>query len=300
MAGFGRGQFESGINAQGLAEFLAARALASRSAVDEREVFVRSRAVAVGQAEIDRRLDITRRFRVFAVVVLAHPGGEGRGALAGLNEFAQRRGGTGRQPDSEDCDQGRCKRRARTHRKRCWILTASPALTWTRWTCAGNVEFRISMVWAPAGTSSTRSGGLKPRLLPSTSTSPQGAMASSNRPAPAGTACFSGRLSRRAVSFFAGASAFVCGVEGAGGATTGAGACVAALSGTAGAGSSIARAPTPPATRTASTTPAATSAEWRNPSGPVREIHRAGISPSSDWVSVSDRRRVVGVPPTTE
>ena len=69
-------------------------------------------------------------------------------------------------------------------RKRCWILTASPASTSMRATCAGKVELRISIVCGPGGTSSTRSGGLRPRLLPSTSTSPQGATASSRRPGP--------------------------------------------------------------------------------------------------------------------
>src|SRR6185436_7650425 len=126
-------------------------------------------------------------------------------------------GGAARQRNQE----GGENQRVRCHRKRCRILTASPALTCTCSTCAGNVELRTSMVCAPADTSSTRSGGLTPRLLPSTRISPQGATASSSRP-PAGTCFSAGFFSARATDFFAGASAFAGAGVGAGGVMAGA------------------------------------------------------------------------------
>src|SRR5438067_71702 len=294
MAGLGRGKLEVRIDAQGLAEFLAARAFARGGAMDKGEMLVRVRPLAIGEAEIDRRLEVASRIGVFPIVVLAKAGGQRAGAFARLDEIAQRLRGAGGKRDKEAGD----KQRARSHRKRCRILTASPALTCTCSTCAGNVELRISMVCAPADTSSTRSGGLTPRLLPSTSTSPHGATASSSRPAPAANACFSAAfLSARATNFFAGVSAFGAAVLGAGGAATGA--ADAGFGGAAGA-SSRARAPTPPATSTASTTPEMTSAECRSPSGPVRASHRLEASSSSVWDTVSARRRPAGVPPITE
>ena len=54
------------------------------------------------------------------------------------------------------------------------FLLPRPAFTFTFSTWLGNVELRISIVCEPAGISSVRSGGLTPRLLPSTRTSPQG------------------------------------------------------------------------------------------------------------------------------
>src|SRR6185503_5751174 len=87
-------------------------------------------------------------------------------------------------------------------RKRCWIFTAWPDLTSTWATCAGNVELRISIVCEPGGTSSTRSGGVRPRLLPSSSTSPQGAAAISTRPGFEGF--FSGFFSSAATAFLFG------------------------------------------------------------------------------------------------
>src|SRR5438477_269408 len=168
MPGLRRRELERRVDGKGFAELLAALSLAVCRAMDEGEVLVRVRPLPIGEAEIDCRLQVASRIGIFPIVVLAKAGGQRAGAFARLDEIAQRLRGAGRKRDEEAGDQ----QRAQSHRKRCRILTASPALTCTCSTCAGNVELRISMVCAPADTSSTRSGGLTPRLLPSTSTSP--------------------------------------------------------------------------------------------------------------------------------
>src|SRR5260221_616838 len=123
VARLGRGELESGIDAERLAKFLAAGALAGRRAVHKGEVLVRVRALAVGQAEIDRTLEVARRLRILAVLVLAQPGAERRGAFARLEQFAQRLRGTAAKRDQEAGDH----ERAPAHRKRCRTRTASPA-----------------------------------------------------------------------------------------------------------------------------------------------------------------------------
>src|SRR6267142_2281264 len=296
MAGLRRSELELRVDGQRLAELLAAGPLAAHGAVNEGEVLVRVGALAVGQAEVDGALQVARCLGVPAVLVLAQAARERAGALGGLENVRDPQvvpdGRVGTAREGEETNDGQ---RRKSHRKRCRIFTASPAFTSTRSTRAGKVELRISMVCMPGATSSTRSGGLTPRRLPSTSTSPQGATASSRRPAPAGTGGSFSVLSRRA-SFFVGApSLFGCatGAVAAGPLAPGA---RAAGSG----GSSRARAPTPPPTMTKSRTPATASAERRKPSGPLRASQPGGGSPSRLWVTVSARRRPAGVPPTTE
>src|SRR5689334_24501785 len=138
-------------------------------------------------------------------------------------------------------DQQEDGQRAQCHRKRCLILTASPGFISTCSTWEGKVELRISTVCAPGGRSSVRSGGLTPRLLPSTSTSPHGATASSRRAAPA-----AGGLSSFLGSFFSDASGAVLATAAGGAEKLGlAGACALRGIGGGASGSSIARAPTP-------------------------------------------------------
>src|SRR5258708_21726945 len=302
MPGLGRLELERRIGAQRLAEFVATGPLAAAGAMDKGEVLVRVRALAVGQAEIDRTLEVARCLRILAVLVLAQPGAERRGAFARLEQLAQRLRGTAAKRDQEAGDH----ERAPAHRKRCRTRTASPAFTCMRSTCAGKVELRISMVCAPGATSKKRSVGLTPRRLPSSSTSPQGATASSSRPMPAGIGVsFSMRsnfLSTRAASFLPGAFSCPFGswsMPAGGSSSPVEGLSVAPLASGAG-GSSKARAPTPPATMTRKTTPAASSAERRTPSGPLRASQLAGTSPSKVCATVSAKRRPAGVPPTTE
>src|SRR5919198_8124 len=300
MTGLCRRQFELRIGPQRPAEFVAAGALALRRAVDEREGVGCVGAIAVGQAELERGLQAAGGFRILATIVLAQSQPERAATVAELENFAQLiaqiahglRAAPRQCHQQPDGDHG-----AGSHLKRCRILTASPAFNCTCSTCAGKVELRISTVWAPGATSSTRSGGLTPRPWPSTPTSPPGATASSTRalPLPKGAGCFS----RRASFLPSGASAF------AGDSIK---AAAAALGPTAAAGfdcgcapgSSSARAPTPPARIARNRTPAASSAERRKPSGPLRASQPAGSSPSRDCVIVSASRRLPRVPPTPE
>src|SRR4051812_17238611 len=119
MARLGGRKREVRFDAQGLAEFFAAGAFARRGAMDEGEILVRIRPFAIGEAEIDRRLQIAPGIGIFALFVLAKAAGERGGAFAWLYELAQRLGGAARQRNNE----GRENQRARCHRKRCRILT---------------------------------------------------------------------------------------------------------------------------------------------------------------------------------
>src|SRR5690349_11696062 len=301
MTGFGRRKLEVGIGAQRLAELVAARALALRRAVDEREMLVRVRAIRVIQPEVEGGLQAAGRFRILATIVLPQPEPERAVAIVDVERRAELIAKVAhglraaprqchQQPDGDED--------AHSHRKRCRILTASPALSCTFSTCAGKVELRISTVCSPGATSSTRSGGLTPRLLPSTSTSPQGATASSTRALPAPPPAAAGCLSRRA-SFLASGASALAGASTRLAAAAGAGSVAAGFAGGV-VGSSSARAPTPPARIVRNSTPAASKAERRSPSGPLRASQPAGASPSSDCVIVSASRRLAGVPPTTE
>src|SRR4051812_48125243 len=326
VAGFRRSELEIRIQGEGPAKLFATQALAAGGAMDERKVLVRPRTFAIGQPEVDRRLQVAAGFGVVAVFVLAQARAQHTGSLAGLEEPAQRRRGACGEREHGD-ERGSANR----HLNRWRIFTASPAFTCTFSTCTGKVELRISTVCAPAGRSSTRSGGLTPRLRPSTSTSPQGATASSRRPPPPAGACFSPRCSNffstRANTFFEGPSPLdgVAGAAGAGVAAPGARrlstACVGSAEGSineraatppatmardAPPGTTHARRPEPgggappPATMARNATPATTNAERRKPRGPERASQPGAASPSRVWFTVSPRRREDGVPPTTE
>src|SRR5581483_2235223 len=289
MAGLGRGQLESGIEGQHLAKFVAAGTFAPRSAVYEGEVFVRAHGFLVVQPEIDRSLQVARGVGIRALIVLADSGLQRGSADARFHQIAPGL----RAARSKQQENGQ---RAQCHRKRCLILTASPGFISTCSTWDGKVELRISTVCAPGASSRLRSGGLTPRLLPSTSTSPQGATASSSRAAPA-----AGGLSDFLGSFFDDASGATFATAAGGAEDAGpAGACALRGIGGGASGSSMARAPTPPASRPKKATAAATSAERRTPSGPERPSQAARVSPCTDSLTVSASRRLAGVPPTTE
>src|SRR4051812_20015042 len=289
MPGLRRRELEAWIDGKHLAEFVPASALAPRRTVDEGEVLVRAHGFRIVQPQIDRSLQITSRIGVRALIVLAHAGLERRGAYTRFHQILPglRAARSKQQKDGQ---------RAQSHRKRCLILTASPGFISTCSTCDGKVELRISTVCAPGARSSVRSGGLTPRLLPSTSTSPHGATASSSRAAPAANG-----LSLFFVSFREGASGAALATAAGGGEKPGpAGACALRGIGGGASGSSSARAPTPPASSPKKTTAAATSAERRTPSGPERPNQAARVSPCIDSPTVSESRRLAGVPPTTE
>src|SRR5436190_82359 len=97
MPSLGRGELERRIDGERPAEFLAALPLAVGRAVDEGEMLVCVRCLAVGQAEVESRLQVARRLGVVAVFILAKAGGERRRAFARLDEIAQRLGGATRQ-----------------------------------------------------------------------------------------------------------------------------------------------------------------------------------------------------------
>src|SRR5438309_3506722 len=150
MAGLSRRKLELRIGTQRPPELIAAGALALCRAVDESEVLVRIGAFGVVQSELDRGLQAPGRIRILAIIVLtqAHP--ERAATIAKLKDFAQLiaqiahglRAAPRQCHEQPDGDQGAC-----SHRKRCRILTASPAFNCTRSTCAGKVELRISTVW---------------------------------------------------------------------------------------------------------------------------------------------------------
>src|SRR5579859_4753422 len=118
MASLGRGELKVRIDAQGFVEFLAAGAFARRSTMNEGQMFVRVRALPIRQAKIDRRLEVAGGLGIFAVLVLAKAARQRGGPFARLDEITQRLGGAARQRD-----EGGEKQRARSHRKRCRILT---------------------------------------------------------------------------------------------------------------------------------------------------------------------------------
>src|SRR6185436_5540509 len=204
MPGLGRRQLERRIGRERLAEILAARTGAAVGAMDEGEMLVGVGALAVAYPEVERALQAFRRCDVLAFVVLAHALAQRRASLARREHSLQLRA------RREGCDQDRGGGGAR-HLKRWRIRTASPGFTCTFCTKAGKVELRISMVWAPGGTSNALVPELMPRLLPSMRTSPHGVTTSSSFPcAPAAgfaVLAFSGFLSTLATTCFRGAGA---------------------------------------------------------------------------------------------
>src|SRR5687767_2658245 len=163
------------VGGERLAELVAALALAVGGAMDEGEVLVRDCAVAGAEPQLEGGEQLLGRSVVGAGVVMAQPLDQRHLRLGRLHKVLEHRAAR------EGGNQGGGNEQSTHQRKRCWIFTASPGFTSTRATCAGKVVLRISMVCGPGETSSTRSGGLTPRLLPSTSTSPHGATASSRR-----------------------------------------------------------------------------------------------------------------------
>src|SRR3954468_19911191 len=111
-----------------------------------------------------------------AFIVLAPALGERRMTLAPEQPVLELRACRERR------DERRGKDHATAHLNRWRMRSASPGFTCTFCTWAGKVELRISIVCAPGASSTVRSGGLTPRLLPSTSTSPHGATTSSSFP----------------------------------------------------------------------------------------------------------------------
>src|ERR1044071_908752 len=196
-------EVHAGVEGERLIELLAALALAARGAIDERRVLVGIDPVALGQALLDRALQGLQRLIVLAVLVLLQARAQGLlrlGRLEQLLHFAHRLGLAAGQRGERDQHQ-----QSGHFWNLCLILMASPAFTFTFSTWLGNVELRISIVCEPAGISSVRSGGLTPRLLPSTRTSPHGSTASSTRAGSADAAVLSfgrsGFFSSRATSF---------------------------------------------------------------------------------------------------
>src|ERR687887_554922 len=89
MTGLCRLKLERRVGGKRLAKFVAALALALRRAVDEREVLVRVRAIAVVQAELERGLQAAGGFRILATVVLAQSQPKRAATVAELENFAQ-------------------------------------------------------------------------------------------------------------------------------------------------------------------------------------------------------------------
>src|SRR5262245_23558011 len=198
------GEVHAGVDGERLLELLAALALSAGDAIDERRVLVGIDPVALGEALLDRALQSLQRLLVLAVLVLLQARAQGRLGFRGLEQllhFAHGLGLAGGQRGEQEHHQ-----RSGHFWNLCLILMASPAFTFTFSTWLGNVELRISIVCEPAGISSVRSGGLTPRLLPSTRISPQGSTASSTRtssPADASFDFLSDLLSAEAAVFFA-------------------------------------------------------------------------------------------------
>src|SRR5205085_6112957 len=150
-------QLKVRIDGERLAEFLAAGALTPRGAMNERQVLVGTFGFRVIKAQVDRPLQVAGRVGIRPFIVLANAGAKRGSAHAGLHQIMPGlRAARGKQQEDGQ--------RTQVHRKRCLILTASPAFSSTRSTWAGKVELRSSMVCAPGARASVRSGGLRPRL----------------------------------------------------------------------------------------------------------------------------------------
>src|SRR5512145_2074997 len=169
MSGLGRFELHARVCGERLAELLAAFRFAPGAAVDEGEMAMGEGAVLRAEPHLDRRAQRCRGGLVVAGVEIPQAFGERGLRACFLREFLQLRAAR----DDEKKHGGRQSH----YRNRCWMRTASPDFTSTCATCAGNVELRISILCDPAGSSTIRSGGLRPRLFPSTTTSPHGATA---------------------------------------------------------------------------------------------------------------------------
>src|ERR671930_1664172 len=141
--------------------------------------------LTLAQAKLEGAVQILCRFAVFAFVILAQARLQRLLALAWLENILDARLelahglGFARRQYGRECNN---YKHSNHHRNLCLIFTACPAFTSTRRTWLGKVELRISIVCEPVEISSFLSGGLMPRLRPSTSTSPHGVTASSIRP----------------------------------------------------------------------------------------------------------------------
>src|SRR5262249_3805893 len=241
--------------------------------------------VALGQALLDRALQGLQRLLVLAVLVLLQARAQGLlrfGRLKQLLHFAHGLGlAAGQRGEREQHQQ------SGHFWNLCLILMASPAFTFTFSTWLGNVELRISIVCEPGGISSVRSGGLTPRLFPSTRTSPHGSTASSTRAgSPAAAALSFGRsgfFSSRATSFLSNLPS----------AATAEVFCPAGAE-----DSNMVLAATAAPTTRKKASGAARSAERRRPRGPMPASQPPSRACTID--SVCATRRAIGAPPTTE
>src|SRR4030095_10653614 len=176
-------EVQSGVDGERFLELLPALALPAGGAIDESGVLVGIDPVALGQPLLDGALQRLQRILVLPILVELQACAQGLlrlGRLEELLHLAHRVALAAGQRCERENDQ-----RSRHLWNLCLIVMASPAFKFTFSTRLGKVELRISIVCEPAGISRVRSGGLTPRLLPSTRISPHGSTASSRRPSPA-------------------------------------------------------------------------------------------------------------------
>src|SRR5512145_483724 len=280
MSGLGRFELHARVCGERLAELLAAFRFAPGAAVDEGEMAMGEGAVLRAEPHLDRRAQRCRGRLVVAGVEIPQAFGERGLRACFLREFLQLRAAR----DDEKKHGGRQSH----YRNRCWMRTASPDFTSTCATCAGNVELRISILCDPAGSSTIRSGGLRPRRFPSTTTSPHGATASSRRPG-------------ASAGFFGAGCSITAAPPPAAGAGSGDGSVVSAcarggsMSAVLSSGTTANAAPM----ITRNTSGAMTSAERCKPNGPMPVSQPAAPGALSVRAPTSSARRGAGVAPTT-